>query len=171
MNVYQTQLEAKLLEIIEPSIVNMGYDVVRIRVGGGSKHKHLQIMLDRQDDSALNVDDCEKVSKHISVLLDVEDPIEQEYVLEVSSAGLNRPLTRAKDFSKYAGIPSKVTLKISHNGQRNFTGTIKEVKDETFAFEDRDTKEIFDFPFSNVSDAHLIFEEKKNNKFKPKRRR
>ncbi len=171
MNVYQTQLESKLLDILAPSIADMGYEFIRIRVGGGSKRKHLQIMLDRLDGTMLTVGDCEKVSKHTSVLLDVEDPIEQEYILEVSSAGLNRPLTRTKDFIKYTGHLCKLTLKISHNGQRNFTGFITNAMDEEFIFLEKDTNESFTFPYSNVSDAHLIFEEKKNNKFKPKSRR
>ncbi len=171
MNIYQTQLEAKVVEILEPALVDMGYSLVRVRLGGSSKRKHLQLMLERADGSPINVGDCEKISKHSAVLLDVEDPIEQEYVLEVSSTGLDRPLTRPKDFQFFAGRLAKITLKIAALGQRNFTGIISDANEESFSFTVKDTGDIHTFPFSNVSEAHLIFEEKKNNKFKPKNRR
>jgi ribosome maturation factor RimP len=171
MNVYQTQLEARVAEILEPALVDMGYSLVRVRIGGSSKRKQLQLMLERADGTPVTVGDCEKISKHSSVLLDVEDPIEQEYTLEVSSTGLDRPLTRPKDFNTFAGQSAKVTLKIAVLGQRNFTGTITDSADDTFSFTVKDTGEIHSFPFNNVSEAHLIFEEKKNNKFKPKNRR
>lgn len=171
MNVFQTQLEAKLVDILEPALSDMGYEIIRVRIGGGSKRKHLQLMLDKTDNSALMLEDCEKVSKHTSVLLDVEDPIEQEYILEVSSAGLNRPLTRIKDFEKYVGHAAKLALKIAINGQRNFSGVISQAKSDTFAFTEKATNEIYEIPYTNVADAHLVFEEKKNNKHNPKNRR
>jgi ribosome maturation factor RimP len=171
MNVYQTQLEGKLFEMLEPALTNMGFEIIRIKIGGGSKYKNLQIMLDRADGTMLTVGDCEQVSRHTSVLLDVEDPIEQEYTLEVSSAGLNRPLTRKKDFENYCGNGAKVTLKIAKNGQRNFTGTVSKANEDSFSFTEKDTSEVHEIPYANVADAHLLFEEKKNTKNKPKNRR
>ena len=79
MFVCLTQIENKIREIVEPSLTDMGYEIVRIRVGGGSKTKTLQIMLDRLDGEGLRLEDCEKASRHMAVLLDVEDPIEQQY--------------------------------------------------------------------------------------------
>jgi len=170
MFVCLTQIENKIREIVEPSLTEMGYEIVRIRVGGGSKRKTLQLMLDRVDGEGLQLGDCEKASRHIAVLLDVEDPIEQQYELEVSSPGIDRPLTRIKDFNERLNELVKVTLKIAYNGQKNYRGNIEKVNDSMLVIKDHETQELVEILYSNISEVCLIYEQKKNNKYKPKRR-
>ena len=117
-------IEIKILELIAPSALSMGYEIVRIRMQGSGEAKSLQVMIERADGKMIAVEDCEKVSKHVSALLDVEDPITDAYNLEVSSPGVDRPLTRLKDFSKFAGFEVKLESKGKIDGQAKFRGKL-----------------------------------------------
>jgi ribosome maturation factor RimP len=97
----KTSIDQRLAGIVTPVIEDLGYELVRLRLMGG-KTPILQIMADKPD-GGIEVDDCGKISTEVSAILDVEDPIEEEYALEVSSPGIDRPLTRLKDFDAWAG--------------------------------------------------------------------
>lgn len=112
-----------VLALIEPSLTDLGYEMVRIRLQGDSRPV-LQIMIDRTDGADVAVKDCTLVSRTVSALLDVADPIAGAYELEVSSPGLDRPLTRAKDFLSYSGSVAKVELKTAIEGRRRFRGRL-----------------------------------------------
>jgi ribosome maturation factor RimP len=115
-----TELQVK--SMIEPAAEAMGFELVRVRYTTG-KRPTLQIMAERED-GTMSVDDCAELSRTVSALLDVEDPIRGEYDLEVSSPGIDRPLVREKDFERWAGFDAKVELRIGLDGQRRFRGTL-----------------------------------------------
>ena len=102
---------------------------MRLRLMSG-KTKTLQIMAERPDGS-IDVDDCGQISTAVSALMDVEDPIEDNYALEVSSPGIDRPLTRLKDFERFAGFEAKLELQMPHEGQRRFRGRLRGVEGDT----------------------------------------
>lgn len=101
----------------------MGYETVRVRLSG-KERPTLQVMVERADQVPITVDDCETVSHQVSALLDVEDPIPSTYTLEVSSPGIDRPLTRAKDWNRFAGHLAKVELATPLAGRRRFSGIV-----------------------------------------------
>ena len=109
--------------LIEPTIVAMGYDLVRVRLGGGAEPT-LQIMAERLDGATMTVEDCEAISRAISAKLDVEDPIASAYTLEVSSPGIDRPLVRPKDYARFAGHAARIETRAPVEGRRRFTGKI-----------------------------------------------
>lgn len=111
-----------MAEILTPSIEGMGFEVVRIRVMGGET-KTLQIMVERPD-GGIDVDECAQVSNAVSAILDVEDPLEDAYALEVSSPGIDRPLTRLKDFETWEGYEAKLETTEMIDGRRRFKGVL-----------------------------------------------
>ena len=117
-------LEGKIEELIGASLEAMGFLVVRIRIMGAVGNRTLQIMIERCNEEPISVEDCERVSRNVSALLDVEDPINGAYLLEVSSPGVDRPLIKERDFDKYAGFEAKVELRDVQDGQRRFRGRL-----------------------------------------------
>jgi ribosome maturation factor RimP len=109
--------------IIEPSLEAMGYRLVRIAFLGASRAT-LQIMAERLDDAPMTVDDCTGISRSVSALLDVADPIAGAYMLEVSSPGLDRPLTRPEDYDRFAGFEAKIELAQALDGRKRFRGRL-----------------------------------------------
>ena len=109
--------------LIEPTADAMGFELVRVRYTTGEQPT-LQVMAERPD-GTMSVEDCAALSRTVSALLDVEDPIRGEYNLEVSSPGIDRPLTRRKDFERWAGFDTKVELFMPIDGQRRFRGLLK----------------------------------------------
>ncbi|HMQ40832.1 MAG TPA: ribosome maturation factor RimP [Paracoccus sp. (in: a-proteobacteria)] len=124
----KTAIDRRLAEIITPVIEDMGFELVRVRLQGG-KTATLQIMADRPD-GGINVDDCAEISTMVSATLDVEDPIEDKYNLEVSSPGIDRPLTRLKDFATYEGYDAKLETDQQIDGRKRFTGVLAGVEGE-----------------------------------------
>jgi ribosome maturation factor RimP len=117
-------LEGRIAEMIAPRLEAMGYELVRVQVIG-KESPTVQIMADRADDAAFTLDDCTEVSHLLSAVLDVEDPIASAWTLEVSSAGIDRPLTRVKDWLRYAGYEAKAELNFpGPGGRKRFTGVI-----------------------------------------------
>jgi ribosome maturation factor RimP len=116
-------VEAKLAALIAPSLEAMGYELVRVRLTG-KERPTLQIMADRADQTPITVADCEAISHQVSAILDVEDPIPSAYVLEVSSPGIDRPLTRAKDWNRFAGHLARVETAMPIAGRRRFSGVV-----------------------------------------------
>jgi ribosome maturation factor RimP len=116
-------IDRRLAEIVEPTIAGMGYELVRIRVMGGV-NKTLQIMADRPE-GGIEVADCAKISTAVSAVLDVEDPLADAYTLEVSSPGIDRPLTRLKDFDTWTGFEAKMETTELIDGRKRFKGTLQ----------------------------------------------
>jgi len=124
-----TAAAARIERIIAPTLDGMGYELVRVQISGGSQHSRLQVMAERIDQKGMTVDDCADISRAVSALLDVEDPIAGSYVLEVSSPGIDRPLTRPQDFARFAGHEAKVEMRRVIEGRRRFRGLLKGVED------------------------------------------
>ncbi|SEH46070.1 ribosome maturation factor RimP [Magnetospirillum fulvum] len=116
-------LQSRLEALIGPSLDAMGYDLVRVQLQGNQRLT-LQIMADRKDGAAMGVEDCVGISRSLSALLDVEDPISAPYTLEVSSPGVDRPLTRAKDFVQWSGFEAKLESAQPIEGRKRFRGRL-----------------------------------------------
>ena len=116
-------LEARIAATISPAIEQLGYELVRVQVLGRERPT-VQIMADRADGSLITVEDCERVSHEVSAVLDVDDPLPGRWTLEVSSAGIDRPLTRVKDWNKFAGHQARVEMLMPIEGRKRFTGLI-----------------------------------------------
>ncbi len=127
--VIESGLEARVAHIIEPAIEDLGFRLVRI-VSSGRDGLTLQIMAERPDGS-MTIEDCETISRNISPLLDVEDPIERDYRLEVSSPGIDRPLVRRTDFERWAGHVAKIELARAFAGRKRYKGTLAGVDGNT----------------------------------------
>ena len=118
----------KLNQIIEPALTDLGFSLVRVRfseVGAdGKSRSQLQIMAEPIETRGMTVEDCAQISRQLAAVLDVEDPISEAYQLEVSSPGMDRPLTRPADFVRFAGELAKVTLLQMRDGQKRFRGRL-----------------------------------------------
>ena len=123
----KSAIDRRLAAIVAPTIEGLGFELVRLRLMGG-KRATLQIMAERPE-GGIEVDDCARISRAVSAVLDVEDPISGEYVLEVSSPGIDRPLTRLKDFERYEGYEAKLETEELIDGRRRFKGTLVGVED------------------------------------------
>lgn len=146
-----------VLDLIEPSLTDLGYEVVRVRLHGDGRPV-LQIMIDRADGADVTVDDCALVSRTVSALLDVADPIPGAYELEVSSPGLDRPLTRAKDFQSYRGNEARVEMKAAIDGRRRFRGRLLGLEGDMVRMAvsgDTDETE-FALPLEAIAKAKLV---------------
>ena len=121
-------LEARIANIVEPAILGLGYRLVRVKLSA-MNGTTLQIMAERPD-GTMTVDDCEVVSRDLSPLLDVEDPIDREYHLEVSSPGIDRPLVRRSDFEQWGGHVARIELEQLLNGRKRFRGKLAGVDGE-----------------------------------------
>lgn len=122
----KASIDRRLAEIITPVIEDMGFELVRVRLMGG-KTKTLQIMAEKPD-GGIEVDDCAEISTAVSATLDVEDPIEDAYTLEVSSPGIDRPLTRLKDFEAWDGYVAKLETDEQIDGRKRFKGVLQGVE-------------------------------------------
>ncbi len=118
-------VESRISQIIEGAVTDLGYHLVRVQFSGAkSGRAQLQIMAEPVEQREMTVEDCEMVSRHVAALLDVEDPIGDAYVLEVSSPGLDRPLTRIEDYERFNGELAKITLRLMLDGRRRFNGRL-----------------------------------------------
>ena len=118
-------VESRISQIIEGAVTDLGYHLVRVQFSGvKSGRAQLQIMAEPVEQREMTVEDCETVSRHVAALLDVEDPIGDAYVLEVSSPGLDRPLTRIEDYERFNGELAKITLRLMLDGRRRFNGRL-----------------------------------------------
>lgn len=152
----KTAIDRRLAGIVGPVIEGMGFELVRIRLMGG-KTRILQIMADRPD-GGIEVDECAAISTAVSAVLDVEDPIEENYVLEVSSPGIDRPLTRLKDFEMWKGWEARIETTELIDGRRRFKGALAGVEDEEILIEIEEAGQevTIGLRFDWLSDAKLI---------------
>src|SRR5436309_2729372 len=149
---------ARVAAVAEPVIEGLGYRLVRVRVSGLNGCT-VQIMAERPD-GTMRIEDCEAVSRALSPVLDVEDPIDRTYRLEISSPGIDRPLVRRSDFERYAGHLVKIEMAVAHQGRKRFRGTLAGVegdavrlhRDDTRADEDADVLLVME----DISDARLV---------------
>lgn len=154
----ETGVAARVAQIVEPSIEGLGFRLVRVRVSGQNGCT-VQIMAERPD-GTMTVEDCEAVSRTISPLLDVDDPIGRAYHLEISSPGIDRPLVRAGDFARWAGHEAKVELGLPLDGRKRFRGIIRAPEGDTVRIELADVKEglpdAYDLRLADIGEAHLV---------------
>jgi ribosome maturation factor RimP len=154
----ETGIDQRLAEIVEPVLVGMDYRLVRVRLLN-QNGLTLQIMCERND-GTMTVEDCEAVSTAISPVLDVEDPLDKAYHLEVSSPGIDRPMVRVSDFRRWEGHLVKIETSILVDNRKRFRGKIVDVTDEGFRLE-RDQiaygeEPVVQIPFSTLAEAKLI---------------
>ena len=152
----ESGVDARVANIVEPIAESMGYHLVRVRMTGNNGGT-LQIMAERHD-GTMTVEDCEALSRAISPVLDVEDPIPQAYHLEMSSPGIDRPLVRASDFRRWAGHLLKLETREAIDGRRRFRGKVVGVGDAgmTLELDGSASGERVAVPFRLVHDARLI---------------
>lgn len=152
---------AKITAVIEPVIKEMGFDLVRVKMIGGSDEPTLQVMAERPDTRQLTIDDCADISRALDEPLEAADPIEHAYRLEVSSPGIDRPLTRLQDYVDWTGHLARITLEAKHEGQKKFKGEITGVETDTrtILLVDDHGKD-HRVPFDLIDDAKLLFTDK-----------
>lgn len=147
-------LEAQIAERIAPTLADLGYELVRLSVMG-HETPTVQVMADKADGSLISVDDCEQISHAVGAILDVDDPIPGAWTLEVSSSGIDRPLTRRKDWERFAGHLARVELDVALEGQKRFAGIITGVRDDA-AILRLDSGTEAALPLSAVRKARLV---------------
>ena len=145
---------ARVAKIIEPTIEDMGFELVRARITGEARPR-LQVMAEPIDGRNMDVEDCASLSRAISAVLDVEDPITSAYTLEVSSPGVDRPLTRLKDFDRWKGFDIKVEMEQSDYGRKRFTGKLLGLVDDN-KIEINVDGDIYELPFDDLHRAKLL---------------
>jgi ribosome maturation factor RimP len=156
--VVEPGVAARVSAVAGPVLQGMGYRLVRIKVSGEAGCT-VQIMAERPDGS-MQIEDCEAISKALSPVLDIADPIERAYRLEISSPGIDRPLVRRSDFERYAGHLVKIEMTIAHEGRKRFRGVLAGVEGETLRLHRDDSRadENADvlLVMEDISDARLV---------------
>ncbi len=149
-------IDRKLAEIIVPVIEDMGFELVRLRLMGGNTHT-LQIMAERPD-GGIEVDECAQISNAVSAILDVEDPLVDSYVLEVGSPGIDRPLTRLKDFATFEGYEAKLETSELIDGRKRFRGVLAGIEDQDVLIniEDQGEQVTVGLQFEWLAEAKLM---------------
>lgn len=155
----ETGLEARIAHIVEPVAAGLGYQLVRVKISA-LNGMTLQIMAERPD-GTMSVDDCEILSRDLSPVLDVEDPIDREYHLEVSSPGIDRPLVRRSDFDRWSGHQAKIELLRLVDGRRRFKGTLASLEGDAVRLEIEPKSKLAEpetvtLPFADIGEAHLV---------------
>ena len=155
----ETGLEARIAHIVEPVAIDLGYRLVRIKLSA-MDGMTLQIMAEKSD-GTMSVSDCEILSRDLSPILDVEDPIDREYNLEVSSPGIDRPLVRRSDFERWVGHKVKVELVRPIDGRKRFKGTIVGLEADALKLEIElksklDAPEFATLPLADIGEARLV---------------
>lgn len=150
-------LAQRLRALLEPAATAQGFRLVRVRMTGQGGSRTLQLMAERED-GTMTVEDCADLSRALSAILDVEDPVEGHYSLEISSPGIDRPLVSLVDFAAYAGHWAKVKLDEAIDGRKRFQGVLRGVEDDIVLIETEDAGQWtrHALPFSELSEAKLL---------------
>ena len=143
----------RIEKIIEPTVKNLGFDIVRVLLSG-DHNPRLQIMAEPLEGRAMNVDDCAAISRAVSALLDVEDPVSSSYTLEVSSPGLDRPLVRLQHFERFAGYEARIETAMAIDGRKRFRGRLGGIEGDNVLLQV--DKNEWVFPFPDIQKAKLI---------------
>lgn len=151
----KTDIDLRILNIAEPIAADMGLRIVRIRVMGG-KRSTVQVMAERISDGQMGVDNCANLSRALSTAMEVEDPIHDAYVLEVSSPGLERPLTDIEDFKTYAGFLARLELDRFVEGRKRFRGVLAGYDGDNIEIDLDGEEDRAEIPFAWISDAKLL---------------
>ena len=146
---------AALTKLIEPEANALGFALVRVAMFGGRTDPTLQVMAERPDTRQLGLEDCEALSRRISDVLDASDPIEEAYRLEVSSPGIDRPLTRAQDYNDWQGFEARIRLAAPLNGRKQFDAKIVGLEGDTVKVYAEKVGEI-EIPFGQIASAKLL---------------
>lgn len=147
-------IDARFEELLVPAIEAAGFECVRLRVTG-SRDKTLQVMAERPD-GTMTAEDCADLSRALSEVLEASDPIEDPYTLEVSSPGIDRPLTRLKDFERWDGFAAKIELTQAVEDQKRFRGHLAGVEDGDVLFDIEGEDETAVIPFDLIASAKLL---------------
>ena len=150
------ETETRIGDILSPTLNLMGYDLVRVQISG-SQPKIMQIMAERIDGVGMTVDDCADISREVSAILDVEDPLREAYDLEVSSPGIDRPLVRPLDFDRYAGFDAKIEMVAAIDGRKKFKGQLLGIEQDLVKI--RLDEETHQLPVSDIRRAKLLLTE------------
>ncbi len=155
--VVETGLEARVARIAAPVIEDLGYRLVRVKISardGGT----LQIMAERPD-GTMAIDDCEEISRNLSPVLDVEDPMDRAYRLEISSPGMDRPLVRRSDFARAVGHVAKIELALPLDGRKRFQGIIAGVEEEALRLTPDEAPDEVRLRLNDIAEARLVVTE------------
>ncbi|MEW5686511.1 MAG: ribosome maturation factor RimP [Pseudomonadota bacterium] len=152
----KTAEDLKLIEMLDPVAEATGYEIVRLRLMGGAERRKLQVMAERPSDHDMNVEDCARLSRAISEVLDAADPIAGEYLLEVSSPGIDRPLTRLSDFEAFQGYEARLELDRLAEGRKRFRGVLVGVEGDQIAIDLEGEEETALVPFAWIIEAKLV---------------
>lgn len=152
----KTAEDRALLELIDPVAESLGLAVVRVRLMGGTLRRRLQIMAERNLDHDISVEECARLSRAVSEVLDAADPISGEYLLEVSSPGIDRPLTRLLDFDLFEGLEARLETDRMVEGRKRFKGIVAGVEGENVAIDLDGEDETALIPFAWLADAKLV---------------
>lgn len=148
-----TKLEEQITSLIEPTLADLGYALVRVKYFNSTPPR-LEILVENKDRSPINVEDCRKISYNISAILDVEIDLNSKYMLEVSSPGVERPLVKLDDFTRFINHTAKFTLYNLTDNRKRLTGKIKAVKDDIITVETEEQD--YDIDYSNISSSNLV---------------
>ena len=149
-----------LTNLLEPQVEALGFRLVRVALIRGTSDPTLQVMAERPDTRQLDLGDCERISRRLSEVLDAADPIDTTYRLEVSSPGIDRPLTRAGDYVDWAGHEARITLLEPTDGRKQYSGTIAGLSEgETVELQGKDGND-YSIPLANVANAKLLLTDK-----------
>ena len=151
----KTPEDRSLIDMLDPVAEAAGYEIVRLRLMGGQTRR-LQIMAERPD-GTMDVEDCARLSRAVSAVLDAADPIKGEYLLEVSTPGIDRPLTRLKDFVTYEGMEVRLELDRLAEGRKRFRGKLAGVEDNNVGIDQEDEADVTVYvPFAWIIEAKLV---------------
>ena len=150
---------AAVAKQIEPEVKSLGYDLVRVAMIGGTSDPTLQVMAERPDTRQLDLSDCEAISRRLSEWLDANDPIEGSYRLEVSSPGIDRPLTRLQDYADWAGHEARISLREPRDNRKQFSGTIEGFDGTNVRLKDKSGAAHI-LPFDDIASAKLLLTDK-----------
>lgn len=157
---------AALTDMIEPEVKAMGFELVRVKLTGSAGDRTLQVMAERPDTRQLVIEDCAALSRRLSEKLDETDPVEGAYRLEVSSPGIDRPLTRLRDFADWEGYDARINLREAVDERKVLTGMLRGLDGEEIKFEDRKGQS-FTFSHDVVHAAKLILTDRLINETTP----
>ena len=150
---FEGSATGRVAQEISPALEAMGYELVRVHLSGG-QHPTLQIMAERRDGQAMTVDDCARISRDVSALRDVSDPIQTAYTLEVSSPGIDRPLVREADYTRFAGFLARLETDQPVDGRRRFQGRLLGLEEgDVLVRTEKDTHRV---PYARIQRAKLV---------------